>query len=111
MTIPDISQQTTPALLLTQADKRGDRPSFRMMGEPFVTFGDMELRTRRLANALNELGVRPGDRVMVMMRNSTAFIESWLAINRLGAVMVTVNTAYTGVFLVHVANNSAARLI
>lgn len=111
MMIPDISEQTTPAILLGQADKRGDRPFFRMMGEPFVSFGELELRTRRLANALGELGVRPGDRIMVMMRNSTAFIESWLAINRIGAVMVTVNTAYTGMFLIHVANNSAARLI
>ncbi|TWT13580.1 AMP-binding protein [Reyranella sp. CPCC 100927] len=111
MMIPDISAQTTPAALAMQADKRAARPFVRMMGAPFISFGEMELRTRRLANALAELGVSHGDRVLVMMRNSTAFIETWLAVNRLGAVLVTVNTAYTGAFLVHVANNSAARVM
>jgi crotonobetaine/carnitine-CoA ligase len=109
--LTDIRHQTTPHVLVTQAERFGDRPFFAMVGEKFATFGEMELATRRLANSLRELGIGPGDRVMLMMANCPEFMETWLALHRLGAVTVTVNTAYRGVFLEHVANNSGARFI
>lgn len=112
----ELHQQTTPHLLARQAQTRGEQPFFRMIGpdfrgQSFVSYGEMELRTRRLANAFAGLGVGFGDRVMILMRNSLEFVETWLALHRLGAVAVTVNTAYRGIFLEHVAENSAARLI
>ncbi len=109
--ITDIRQQTTPHALVAQAERFGERPFFSMVGGKFATYGDMELATRRLANAFRELGIGHGDRVMIMMANCPEFMESWLALHRLGAVTVTVNTAYRGIFLEHVANNSGARFI
>ena len=111
-----LGQQTTPHILERRAQTHGDKPFFRMIGpefrgQSFVSYGEMELRTRRIANAFAGLGVGFGDRVMILMRNSLEFVETWLALHRLGAVAVTVNTAYRGVFLEHVAENSAARLI
>jgi len=112
----DLARQTTPHILSRRAETHGDRPFFRMIGpdfrgQSFVSYGEMELRTRRLANSFAGLGVGFGDRVLILMRNSLEFVETWLALHRLGAVAVTVNTAYRGVFLEHVAENSAARLI
>lgn len=109
--ITDIRQQTTSHVLVAQAERFGDRPFFAMAGGEFATYGEMELTTRRLANSFRELGIGHGDRVMLMMANCPQFMETWLALHRLGAVTVTVNTAYRGVFLEHVANNSGARLI
>ncbi len=112
----ELSQQTTPYIFGRQAHDRGDQPFLRMIGPDFrghrfITYGEMELRTRRLANAFKALGIGHGDRVMILLRNSIEFVETWLALHRLAAVAVTVNVNYRGVFLEHVANNSAARFI
>jgi crotonobetaine/carnitine-CoA ligase len=102
---------TLPDILEARARAAPERAFFSMMGEPAITVGEMALRSRRIANGLRELGVGFGDRVLVMLPNCTAFIEAWFAINRLGAVLVTVNTAYRGSFLEHLADNSGARLM
>lgn len=112
----DLAHQTTTYILQHQAQKRGDQPFLRMIGpdfrgQKFITYGEMELRTRKLANSFQALGIAQGDRVMILLRNSIEFVETWLALHRLGAVAVTVNTAYRGIFLEHVAENSAARFI
>ena len=41
--------------------------------------------------ALSRRGVEFGDRVLILMLNRTEFIESFLAINKLGAIAVPVN--------------------
>lgn len=100
-----------PAILQARASTGGARPFFSMIGEPAISVGEMELRSRRIANGLAELGVGFGDRVLVMLPNCTEFVEAWFAINRLGAVLVTINTAYRGMFLEHIANNAGAQLM
>ena len=77
---------------------------------PF-TFGAMDETANRVANALAVLGVQRGDRVLVMLPNSVAFLHAWFGINRLGAVLVPINTAYKGAFLEHVINNATARVM
>ena len=62
-------------------------------GERF-TFADVDRLTAGYALALRERGVRPGDRIAVMLGNQPAFPLTWLALARLGAVMVPVNTRY-----------------
>ena len=49
-----------------------------------------------------------GDRVVVMLPN-TKLLPIWMAIARLGAIEVPVNTAYRGKFLEHVLVSSGAR--
>ncbi|VTU22699.1 Long-chain-fatty-acid--CoA ligase [Variovorax sp. SRS16] len=100
-----------PDVLEARTRAAPDRAFFSMMGEPALSVGEMALRSLRIANGLRELGVGFGDRVLVMLPNCTEFIEAWFAINRLGAVLVTVNTAYRGSFLEHLANNSGARVM
>jgi len=58
------------------------------------TFADVDRLTAGYALALRERGVRPGDRIAVMLANQPAFPLTWLALARLGAVMVPVNTRY-----------------
>jgi acyl-CoA synthetase (AMP-forming)/AMP-acid ligase II len=111
MTSPMNDTWSLPEVLQARLHATPDRPFFSMIGEPALTVGAFELITRRVANGLSDLGVRRGDRVLVMLPNCQAFIEAWFAINRLGAVLVTVNTAYRGSFLEHLANNSEAQLM
>ena len=48
-------------------------------------------RIRRLAGALREAGVRPGDRVATFMWNTQAHLEAYFAIPCIGAVLHTLN--------------------
>ena len=56
---------------------------------------DLLQETGRMAQALTELGVRPGDRVAVQVEKSAANLILYLATLRAGAVYLPLNTAYT----------------
>ena len=94
-------------VLAKQGAALRDEPFVQFQDEPPLTFGDMDARANRVANALAALGVQRDERVLLMLPNSIAFLDGWFGINRLGAVMVPINTAYKGGFLEHVVNNAA----
>jgi crotonobetaine/carnitine-CoA ligase len=64
----------------------------------------------RLANALAELGVRPGDRVATIVENSVEAVLAWWGVIVAGAVAVPVNTAYKGQYLRHQLHDSGAKV-
>jgi fatty-acyl-CoA synthase len=55
------------------------------------TWGEVVGRARRLASALQELGIRPGDRVATFGWNSIRHLELYLAVPSMGAVLHTLN--------------------
>ncbi|KAH8881882.1 putative coenzyme A synthetase [Thozetella sp. PMI_491] len=68
----------------------GDR-SFLRFGGQDVSFNEFNVSISALAGGLRERGIAPGDRVLVMMRNSVEMVHTWMATNRLGATWVPVN--------------------
>lgn len=58
-----------------------------------VTWAELDARLNRVANGLVALGLRPGDRVAVIMENSTAMIEAMFGTLRAGGVIVPLNLA------------------
>jgi fatty-acyl-CoA synthase len=56
-----------------------------------LTFGRLDERVTRLANALAERGTRQGDRVAAFSNNCLEMVETYLASARLGAICVPVN--------------------
>ncbi len=68
--------------------------ALRFLGRT-TTWGDLDRRVTALAGALSRRGVAFGDRVLILMLNRTEFIESFLAINKLGAIAVPVNFRMT----------------
>jgi fatty-acyl-CoA synthase len=61
-----------------------------------LTFGEVNERTNRLAHALSDQGIKEGDGVGVMCRNHRGFIESIVALSKLGADALLLNTAFAG---------------
>lgn len=59
------------------------------------TYGDMLKRTAQFANALVDLGVKPGDRVAVQVEKSYAALMLYFGVVRAGAAYLPLNTAYT----------------
>ncbi|WP_026452894.1 AMP-binding protein [Saccharomonospora iraqiensis] len=82
---------------------------FDETGQRF-TFAEVAAHTDAFATALAGLGVGRGDRVAVMLRNRPEFPLLWLALARLGAVLVPVNTRYRELDGEHVLAHSGARL-
>jgi len=56
-----------------------------------VTYAALDGRARQLAAGLRTLGVRPGDRVAVLMLNCVEVLEVLLACTHLGAIFVPIN--------------------
>ncbi len=67
-----------------------------------LTFGEVHRRSNALARGLAELGVREGDSVAVMCRNHRGFVDASIAVAKLGADILYLNTAFAGPQLVDV---------
>jgi crotonobetaine/carnitine-CoA ligase len=81
------------------------------IGGEFFSYGDIDRLSNRLANSLAKLGVRQAETVVTMLDNNADAIVSWLAINKLRAVSVPINTALRGEFLRHQIVDAGAKLV
>jgi len=75
------------------------------------TFSQLNDHVNQLAHGLTLNGVKKGCHVAVMMTNRIEFPVTWLALAILGAVMVPVNTTYTGKELDYIINDSDSEFI
>jgi acyl-CoA synthetase (AMP-forming)/AMP-acid ligase II len=72
-----------------------------------LTFGEIHRRSNALARGLAELGVGEGDSVAVMCRNHRGFVDATIAVAKLGADILYLNTAFAGPQLVDVLEREA----
>ncbi|MBD0281784.1 MAG: AMP-binding protein [Thermoleophilaceae bacterium] len=68
-----------------------------------LTYSEVHTRTNALAHALSDARVVEGDGVGVMCRNHRGFIESTVAVSKLGANALYLNTAFAAPQLADVA--------
>ncbi len=76
-----------------------------------LTWGELHTRTNALAHALRDHGVRAGDAVAVMCRNHRGFIEASIAVSKLGADVLYLNTAFAGPQLADVVEREKPRVV
>lgn len=101
-----------PQQLLRAAERDPDRPFLRTPADgESATYGEAVERARQAAARFAGLGVRPGERVVIMAPNCAEAIHWWIGANAIGAVDVTINTAYRGHSLEHALVNSRARVV
>lgn len=101
---------TINAVLRRAVENFGERTFIEFLGDKY-TFREVGERACRLANGLAELGVKQGDTVVTLMDNSADAVFIWLAIDKLGAISVPVNTALKGEFLRHQVGDAGAAVI
>ncbi|MFG2520098.1 AMP-binding protein [Streptomyces sp. NPDC048527] len=79
-------------LLDRTAERYGaERPAFRTGDGEVWTYGELRRRVDRIAHLLSgELGVRPGNRVLLRGPTTPWLAACWLAVMKAGAVAVTV---------------------
>ncbi len=76
-----------------------------------LSYADLDARADRLASSLLALGVRKNSHVAVMLPNVAAFPVSWVALGRIGAVMIPVNVNYTSEELHFVLSDSDSQFV
>ncbi len=75
-----------------------------------LTYGDLRALSGRLAHALADYGVEPGDRVAVQTDKSPEALALYMAVVRAGAIYLPLNTAYTSTELAYFLEDAEPRL-
>jgi acyl-CoA synthetase (AMP-forming)/AMP-acid ligase II len=84
------AQLSLGEMLRRNAARTPHAPALHFEETP-LTYGELNARVDRLANALRQREVRSGDRVGVWMFNSLEMVEALFAIQKLGAAAVPIN--------------------
>jgi malonyl-CoA/methylmalonyl-CoA synthetase len=87
---------------------RRDEQALEWAGETF-TFGDIERRSNRTANALRARGFVKGDRLCVYLPNRIELIDLFLACVKLGVIFVPVNILYRDREIAHINADAEPR--
>lgn len=97
-------------LLEAAARDHGEKPLLIFEGRT-LSFREADREVNRRANLLRRLGVRKGAAVALMLPNGFEFPLLWLAIAKLGAVLVPVNIHYREHDLAYILEDSEAQTI
>jgi fatty-acyl-CoA synthase len=76
-----------------------------------LRYDEVFRRARRLAGALRQLGVRPGDRVATFCWNHHQHLETYFGVPCMGAVVHTLNIRLGADDLAYIANHAGDRII
>jgi fatty-acyl-CoA synthase len=110
MTAAPPRAQTLGDLVDELAERAGDRGGVTFRGD-LSTWSQVAQRARRLASGLVRLGLRPGDRVAVLMENRLEWILFDFAIAKAGGICMGLNTWYQAEDLRYVLAHSGARAV
>src|SRR6184192_3923238 len=106
----DIPEQFNIAAHFVDAPAARHPRKTAIVGEPWgVTYAELLALTNRAGNALLELGVSRGDRVLIVLPDSAEFIASFFGAAKIGAVAVPVNPFARSADYIHYIENSEPR--
>ena len=96
--------------LIVHADKyHGDTEIVSRVTDGSIhryTYSDVHRRSRKLANALTRLQVKPGDRIGTLAWNGYRHLELYFGVSGMGAVMHTVNPRLFPEQLIYIINHA-----
>lgn len=114
MTMPPDAQPTTQSVLspltireLFDARVQADTHHvYCRFEDEAITLGALAARVNRFANGLLALGLRPGDRLAVMLPNHPDYVVAFLAMARIGICQVPINVNLKGASLQYLIDHS-----
>src|SRR5687768_3049658 len=87
-----------------------DRLAIVYAGER-ITYAELAERIGKLAGLLVREGIRPGDVVAALMKNSSSFIELAFAVSHLGGIFLPINFRLAAEEVAYIVGNAEARLV
>ena len=106
----DYERVTISEALTRSAKNFPNHTALNYMGKK-ITYAELDRLVNSFARALQDLGIREGDKVGVCLPNIPQVIISNLAIFRIGAVTVQNNPLYTERELTYQLNDSDAKIL
>lgn len=100
-----------PRILRERAEAHPDRDYLRFGDGEWLSYGQINSRANRVANALIARGLVKGEAVSCLMPNSVDNLVTWFGIQKAGGVQSPVNLAYKGDFLSWVLNLPRSRFL
>jgi acyl-CoA synthetase (AMP-forming)/AMP-acid ligase II len=97
-------------LLTRSAHYFGDRKAF-VIDDVSATYRQLNQRVNRLANGLLALGLKKGDRVGLLFNNCMEYLESYLALYKIGLVWVRLNPRLSAKELKRMVQDSGAKVL
>lgn len=97
--------------LLGRSHEPALESSLSPSGVVVSTFGELDIRSNRLAWLLEARGLRTGDRLCAYLRNRSEFIDLYLACLKLGVIFVPVNILYRERELSHIVSDVEPKAI
>jgi len=104
-----LARRSLPAAWVARWAAAPDAPVIADVEGPWVTAGELEARTRRVAGRFAGAGLVPGDRVLFSTATSIDLVVAHVAAYRSGLVVVPTNTAYTEREVAHVVHDARVR--
>jgi len=101
---------TLPALIRLSTDAFADLNAIRD-GETTLTYRELRERVDQAARALIASDIAPGDAVGVWAPNCWQWVVAGLAVSRVGAVLVPVNTRFKGNEASYVLNAASVKIL
>jgi 4-hydroxybenzoate-CoA ligase len=92
------------------AEGRGSRVAIEC-GEARITYGEVQAHVNRCGHALRGVGVRPEDRVLLLLLDGPEFVYSFFGAIKIGAVPVPLNTLWKPADYQYVIRDSRATVL
>jgi long-chain acyl-CoA synthetase len=106
----DFATELTYTRFDSMAEKYPRNTAIIYMGEKF-SYSRLYDLSLRFAGALQDLGVRKGDRVMIYVSNCVQWVIAFIGIQKLGAVLVPVSPIYTSHEIDYMVKDSGAETL
>jgi len=102
-------------MLITDFVKRAEKQYPRKIGivdgQKRFTYSEYAERTRKLSNALLNLGVKKGDRVAFIEYNTHRLLEAFYGVPQIGAILLFINIRLSPKDIAYILNDSEASYI
>jgi long-chain acyl-CoA synthetase len=98
------------ANLTATAARDGARTAL-VLGDDDISYAELELASARVAGMLRARGLRPGDRVGVMLPNVPQFAMAYYGVLRMGGIVVPMNPLLKAREVEHYVSDSGAALV
>ena len=107
----DQKEWVLPKVLKEQSVRNGTKDFLQFSYNNPLTYSEVNTLANQIANSLNKLGVKKGEKVSVYMPNSLELCLSWFGILKNGSIMVPINTAYVMDFLQYIIESSDSKIL
>lgn len=81
------------------------------LGTATISFAELAKKTDQFAQVLRDLGVKPGDRVLIRLPNSLDYPIAFLGAMKMGAISVPTSTLLTAEEVAYLAKDSGAQVL